>query len=212
MTHRRTFLGGLSAGIAGLLVGRPTSASAETIEIAEGEAWLAKVKGKQRQVVDCTTANDGFGLPFALNFIDTTKDALKLTEKDFTSVVVFRHFSMPLTLNDAMWEKYHIGEMLKVNDPKTNAPAKRNIFRDNVFGRPGLTYEQAMATRPIVVCACNVALTVMSGMAAGNAKVTADAAKAEWTKNLLPGVNLVPSGVYAVARAQQSGCTYCNGG
>jgi hypothetical protein len=212
MTHRRTFIGGLSAGIAGFLVGRPSTASAETIAIAEGEEWLAKVKGKHRQVVDCTSHNDGFGLPFALNFIDTTKDALKLTDADLSSVVVYRHFSMPLMLNDAMWAKYHVGELLKVNDPKTSAPAKRNIFRDNVFGRPGLTYEQAIKTRPVTPVACSVALTVISGMAAPKAGVTADVAKAEWLKNLLPGVVAVPSGVYALNRAQQGGCTYCNGG
>jgi hypothetical protein len=59
---------------------------------------------------------------------------------------------------------------------------------------------------------CNVALTVISGMLASNAGVTADAAKQEWTQSLAPGMNLVPVGVLAVNRAQERGCTYCYGG
>jgi hypothetical protein len=213
---RRRFLGGVAAGVAALVVGRAASAGAELNRITAtppaDEKWLAKIKGTHRQVVDCTSHNDGFGVAFALNFIDTTKDALSAPESEFTSVVGFRHFSMPLALNDAMWKKYKIGEMLNVTDPATKAPAVRNIFRDNILGRPGLTYEQVIATRPVILYACNVALTVLSGMAAPNAATTPDAAKAEWTANILPGVVIVPSGVYALNRAQQSHCTYCHGG
>jgi hypothetical protein len=43
--------------------------------------------------------------------------------------------------------------------------------------------------------------------------MTADAAKAEWEKGLIPGFSLVPSGVLAVHRAQEKGkCTYCYAG
>jgi hypothetical protein len=213
---RRRFLGGIAAGITALIAGRAATAEAEIARITSAppadEKWVARIKGTHRQVVDCSTHNDGFGIAFGLNFIDTTKAALNVPESDFTSVVVLRHFSMPLTLNDAMWKKYKIGEVLNITDPKTKAPAVRNIYRDNIFGRPGLTYEQVMTTRPVIVTACNLALGVISGMAAPKAGVTADQAKAEWTANLLPGVNLVPSGVYAVNRAQESRCTYCNGG
>jgi hypothetical protein len=126
-------------------------------------------------------------------------------------VVVYRHIATPLTLNDAMWQKYHIGEVLGINDPATNAPALRNIYRAQVPGRPGTTYEQIMTTRPVIMAACDMAIKTLSGMAAAKAAVTGDRAAAEWTANLLPGVVLVPSGVYARGRAQ-TGCTYCNGG
>lgn len=212
-TPRRGFIGGLAAGAAALLVTRAASAEAAvaTTGAAYDEAWVRRIKGKHRQVVDCTSHDDGFGVAYGLNFIDTTKEALNLTDADFTSVVSYRHWSMPLMLNDRMWERYKIGTVLNVTDPKTKAPATRNVFRDAILGRPGMTYEQVMATRPVVMTACNVALSVISGAAAANAGVSADAAKEEWTANLLPGVVLVPSGVYAVNRAQQSGCTYCYG-
>jgi hypothetical protein len=212
-THRRGFLGGMAATIGGLLVTGASPAEAETgSPPTADETWLKRIKGKNRQVVDCTTNNGGFGVAYGLNFIDTTKEALGLPESDFTSVLVYRHFAMPLTLNDAMWAKYKIGEVLDIKDPATKAPATKNIFKDSIFGRPGLTFEKMLTTRPVIATACNLALNVISGMAAPKAGVTADQAKADFTKNLIPGVTIVPSGVYAVNRAQQNGCTYCNGG
>ncbi len=31
----------------------------------------------------------------------------------------------------------------------------------------------------------------------------------EWQDNLIPGIPAMPSGVYAVGRAQEHGCGYC---
>ena len=211
-THRRSFLGGMAAGAAALVVGRLSTAGAEILASSESrvldDAWIGKIKGKYRQVFDATAPNDGWGAAFPLNFIDSTKEALKVTDADITGITVFRHFAMPLMLNDATWAKYKIGAMLKVNDPKTNAPAVKNIFRDNIPLRPGLTYEQEMA-KGVIFVACNMALTVISGMAAPGAGVTAEQAKKDFTAGMIPGVYLAASGVYAVNRAQQAGCTYC---
>jgi hypothetical protein len=197
------------------MLGRWSTASAEVVELHEtaiADQWISRIKGKYRQVFDCTSPNDGFGAAYPLNFSDSTKEALKVPDSDIGAVVVFRHMSMPLVLTDAMWAKYKVGELLGVKDPKTNAPATRNIFRDNVPFRPGLTYEKEITDRGVIIVACNLALTVVSGMLAPKAGVTADQAKKEWTANILPGVNLAASGVYAVNRAQQAGCTYCYGG
>ena len=211
-THRRSFLGGMAAGAAALVVGRLSTAGAEILASSDSraldDAWIGKIKGKYRQVFDATAPNEGWGAAFPLNFIDSTKEALKVTDADITGITVFRHFAMPLMLNDATWAKYKIGAMLKVNDPKTNAPAVKNIFRDNIPLRPGLTYEQEMA-KGVIFVACNMALTVISGMAAPGAGVTAEQAKKDFTAGMIPGVYLAASGVYAVNRAQQAGCTYC---
>jgi hypothetical protein len=215
-THRRGFLGGMAAGAGALLMGRWNTASAEIATLAEppvvGDEWIAKITGKYKQVFDCVTVNEGFGGAFPLNFINSTKEALKVTNKDITPVAVFRHFAMPLMLTDSVWAKYKVGEILNLKDPKTNAPATRNIYRDNIPLYPGVTYEKLMSDYGVVLVACNLALTVISGMAAPKAGVTADVAKKEWTAGLIPGVSLAASGVYAVNRAQTAGCTYCHGG
>jgi hypothetical protein len=212
-TARRTFVGAVAAGAAALAAGRWSDANAETlVTLPPSDAWVARIKGKHKQVFDLTTPNDGFGPVFGLTFLETAGEAHKLTAKDLTAVLVFRHFAMPLVVNDAVWAKYKVGELLGVKDPKTNAPATRNVFYNNVPLHPGLTYEQLAAQDGIVVVACNKALTVVSGMAGEKVGIKADQAKKDWEAGLFKGVTLALSGVYAVNRAQEAGCTYCNAG
>jgi len=212
---RRGFLGTVAAGAAALVAGRWSTAGAEVVSNLGappvGDEWVAKITGKHKQVFDAVTANE-WGPAFALNYLDTTGPAKKLTDKDLTTVVVMRHSAMPLLVNDVIWAKYKIGALLGVKDPKTNAPATRNIFFNNVPMRPGLTYEQMITNRGVVFVACNLALTVVSGMAAEKLEISKDQAKKDWENGLFKGVFLAPSGVYAVNRAQEAGCTYCFAG
>jgi len=41
---------------------------------------------------------------------------------------------------------------------------------------------------------------------------TPEAVKKDWVAGLLPGVQVVPSGVLGVAHAQELGCVYCFAG
>ena len=59
---------------------------------------------------------------------------------------------------------------------------------------------------------CNVAITIYSGVVAKTMSLDAAAVKQDWIANLLPGVQVVPSGVLAVSRAQEKGCGYCFAG
>lgn len=213
-TPRRTFLQRVAAMSAALVAGGWSAAQplAGAERGAASDDWLDRITGKHRQVFDCVSPNDGFGAAFGLNLIDSYKMAGEAADGDVTAVVSYRHAAMPLMLADAIWAKYAIGEHFGVKDPKTGAPATRNIFRDNIYARPGLSYERAITERGLIMTACNMALTALSAMTAEKAGVTAEQAKQEWTQGLLPGVVLVPSGVYAVNRAQEKGCTYCFGG
>ena len=57
-------------------------------------------------------------------------------------------------------------------------------------------------------CVCNVALTVYSAaVAQGMNKNAADVRK-DWVDGLLPGIQVVPSGVWALGRAQEKNCGY----
>ena len=64
----------------------------------------------------------------------------------------------------------------------------------------------------VVFGCCDVALKVQSRMLAGNAGVSAAEAAKEWAANVIPGITILPSGVWGVNRAQEAGCTYCSGG
>jgi intracellular sulfur oxidation DsrE/DsrF family protein len=53
---------------------------------------------------------------------------------------------------------------------------------------------------------------VYSSGAAQKMGMAPDAVKKEWVAGLFPGVQVVPSGVLGVARAQELGCAYCFAG
>jgi hypothetical protein len=218
--ERRGFLQRLAAAAVALTAtgwgalhaqGSTNRATARPGPLPRDDSWIGRIRGKHRQVIDAVTANDGFAAAYAANIVDGYKATHNVANADITPVLVYRHYAMPLVLKDELWAKYKIGEFLKINDPKTGAPATRNPFHENVPIHPGLTYV-TMAQGPYVFVACNLALTVLSSMMAKNAGVTAEQAKQEWTAGVIPGVALAPSGVYAVSRAQENGCQYCYGG
>ena len=120
----------------------------------------------------------------------------------------------PLALDHAVWEKYKIGESIKVDDPATKKPALKNPFYK---AAPGTLVADDMAidkllAKGVIFGACNVALHSLSGRFAANAGVTPEVAAKEWLAGLIPGIAVIPSGTWGVNRAQQAGCTYCSGG
>ena len=210
---RRTFLSQVGAGTLALL-GTPALLGAEPL-VGSGpmdDKWLDNLKGRYRQYFDAVSVNSGFALAFAMNWLNTMESAYSLTDKDLNAVVGFRHFSIPIAYKDEIWAKYKLGEFANVTDPLTKAPATRNIYYNPKAGDlmfPGMAVDK-LQPRGVTFVVCNVAHTVLSGMLGEKAGMTADAAKAEWEKGMIPGFTLVPSGVLAVHRAQEKGkCTYC---
>ena len=218
-THRRSFLGRLTAGtlaLMGLASVDARSLDAQPMLSEHGgvDDWLNGITGTYRQFFDAVTVNEGFPFSFAMTFLNTIGETYKVPDKDITAVVGLRHFAIPLAFNDSIWAKYKLGEMLKINDPVTKAPAVRNPYAYAKEGEllfPGMAFEKIQA-RGALFTVCNVALTVLSGFAAPQAGVTKEAAKQEWIAGMFKGVNIVPSGVFAVNRAQKKGCTYCYAG
>jgi hypothetical protein len=207
---RRRLFGRLAgAATLGLAAFLPVLSGAQTAApAADGPAWPGKLKGRHRQVVDAYDVAGGHSLLFAYTFIATNAPGAA------TSVVILRAAALPIALNSAMWAKYKIGEAMKIIDPETKAPAVKNPF---LQPRPGvLMADDASVDRllahGVVFGACDVALHGQSKMLAGNAGVSPNDAAREWTANVVPGIAVVPSGVWGLNRAQEAGCTYCSGG
>ena len=201
------FAGATMLGLAGL-ASAASRAQAATPE-GDGPNWPGELKGKHRQVVDAYETNSGFPLAFASAFLLT--DA---APSSATAVVVLRHGGFPIALNNAMWAKYKLGESMKIVDPEIKAAAVKNPFLNP---KPGVLLTDDMAIdrllgKGVVFGACNIALHGLSKQLASNAGVSADDAAKEWAANLVPGITLLPSGVWGVNRAQEAGCTYCAGG
>jgi hypothetical protein len=162
---------------------------------------------------DAYTINDGAPLEFAYTFL-ATNDALGVNAAAATAVVVLRHAAFPIALGDDIWRRYKIGEAFKVIDPETKAPALRNPFlrpKSGILPVDDMAIDRLLALG-VVVGACDVALMFQSKMLAANAGVSAAEAAKEWAANVVPGITVLPSGVWGVNRAQQAGCTYCSGG
>ena len=221
--NRRDFIGKVTGaaalmGVASLV--NPAKAS-DSIRPFSGnsddpEEWFKGVKGKHRLVFDCTEPKQIF--PFAWPKIYMmTNAATGAPQADCTAVVVLRHDAIPFALQDSMWAKYKLGEMFKIDDPQTKAAAVRNPFwkpKPDDFSAPGIGVVQLgipqLQTEGIMFCACGMAITVYSAVAAGNTKQDPATVKKEWLDNLIAGIPAMPSGVWAVGRAQEHGCGYCN--
>jgi hypothetical protein len=197
----------LTLGIAAL---RPGSAEAETTATpGDGPHWPGKLKGRHRMVVDGYEVNGGAPLNYAHTFLSTNP-----APGAATAAIILRAGALPIAVDNAIWQKYKIGESLKIVDPETKEPAVKNPF---LRPKPGVLKNDDMALDRLlaagaIVGACNIALHGMSKALAHNAGVSADEAAREWAANLVPGVTLLPSGTWGVNRAQEAGCTYCTGG
>lgn len=221
---RRDFFGKLAVGAAtlgltsisptlSLYAGSPSNATEN-----DPETWFKQIKGKHRMVFDATEPHDI--LPFAWPKVFLMTNAATGTpEKENSAVVVLRHSAIGYAMNDDLWAKYKLGELFQANDHKTGKPATRNPFWKPAAGDfqvPGLGAVaigiNELQDSGVMFCVCNVALTVYSAVAAQQTNQDAAAVKKEWENGLLPGIQVVPSGVWAVGRAQERGCAYCFAG
>lgn len=220
-THRRGFLGRLAAGAAALGLGGVVSPlraaqprSQEVSANPEFEAWLNKITGKHKMIFDVPEPNKGFAFAWARVFLNTTNEAYGTTDAENSVVVVLRHSGIPFAMKDSMWAKYPFGEVFKITDPKTQAPAVRNPvanMQPGDFPIGGVGIDELLA-KGALVGVCSIALTLNAGMIAKKLGTDGAAVKQEWVASLFPGVQIVPSGVIAVNRAQEKGCAYCFAG
>ncbi len=216
---RRHFLAG--AATLGAAIGLPELAdSASAAEPADAAMatdftkWLDSISGKHRQLYDAPAPNGGMPLIWSYVFLLTAPAAYAVPESDLGVVLVIRHHAIPFALSSPLWAKYKLGEFFKITDPATKAPSTRNFF---VHSKPGdlfipdASLDKLMA-RGVKVGACNMAITVYSGIFARQLNLPADQVKQEWIAGVVPGMHVVPSGVVAVNGAQSRGCAYCFAG
>ena len=216
-TPRRGFLGTLAAtaaaGLASLtplrLEAAPRKSSVVGMDAAF-ETWLNRITGKHKMLFDAPEVNGGMPVIWPRIWLNGNNENYGTKDADNSAVIVLRHSAIPIAMKDELWVKYKLGEVFSIKDG--DAPATKNIFAKQMpLPLPGTGLEALLASGAQVGC-CNVALTVYSGMVAQKMSMDAAAVKAEWVAGLVPGVQVVPSGVLAVARSQEKGCVYCFAG
>lgn len=220
-TPRRGFLARMAGAAAAVSVGGvlPRRLEAEPAQGMAQDTWLAKLTGKHRCLFDFPANGGGVPLIHMLNYLNTYKTAYGTKPGEVNAIGTFYFVgptsSIPLAFNDAMWAKYKLGAYLNLNDPKTNAPAARNMFNLPQQGDPVL-FGGAMAAAGIdnlskmggSFLLCNNALGLFVGQLAQGGAGTADAISADLKANMLPSVTLVPAMVIAIEKAQTAGIAY----
>ncbi|WP_245542659.1 hypothetical protein [Segetibacter koreensis] len=224
-TSRRHFFGTLATGAAAISAASLTSlnAGAETFsnefyDAEDPDQWFKQIKGKHRIVFDATRPNEM--LPFAWPKVFLlTNEKTGTPEKENSVVVVLRHDAIPFAMEDNLWAKYKFGDAFKVTDPVSQASSVRNPFwkpKPGDFKVPGIGNVaigiNELQASGVLFCVCDMAITVHSAVFAEKMNQNAAEIKKEWTAGILPGIQIVPSGVWAVGRAQEQGCAYCFAG
>ncbi len=225
VTERRDFLRQVATGAAAVSLAMisspiPLSASplSHTYDNDDPDAWFNKLNGKHKIVYDVPEPK-GI-MPFAWSRVFLLTNAKTGTpEKESNVVVVLRHNGIAYAMENRLWGKYKFGEVFKVTDDATKAPSTRNMFwqpKPGDFKIPGVG-EVAIGINElqdsgVMFCVCDMALTVLSAVVAQGMNMDAAEVKKDWVAGILPGIQIVPSGVWAVGRAQEHGCAYCFAG
>lgn len=235
-TSRRQFLGTLTAGaaamsMAGMIapIQQLKASPGKTPKISgngDPEEWFKQIKGKHRIVFDVTRPHEV--LPFAWPKVFLlTNAATGSQEKDCGVVVVLRHDAIPYAFEDRLWSKYKFAEVFKAgelggafqaSDAATAASfrnplwkPKKGDFKVPGFGEVQIGINELQASG-VMFCVCQAAMTVYSTALAEGMNMKPQDVLNDWKSGILPGIQMVPSGVWAVGRAQEHGCGYCFAG
>tara|TARA_R110002020_G_scaffold78054_1_gene196524 strand:- start:77 stop:751 length:675 start_codon:yes stop_codon:yes gene_type:complete len=211
---RRKFLGTLTAtagmsSIGSTVLAEELSGNATKL-IHEADEWFKKIKGSHRVVYDGSTPHDGFAILWNWAFY-LSNNQTGSEDSDITAMSVLRHSAIPFALKSELWEKYKLGEFFGVNDKKNQNPSLRNPYyepEDGDFPLPIIQGIKDLQARGAMFCVCDLALNVYSGAKAQQIGADPAVVYEDWKNGVLPDIQVVPSGIWALGRAQENGCGY----
>jgi hypothetical protein len=129
---RRLFLGRATAGLAAL--GAMTSSASPQLVYTRSD-WnvdefdrLVKNPSRVKQVFDENQIGGGKFLNNIKNSLNGLHFGFSIPSEQIKIVTAMHGSANALNFDDYVWQKYRIGEWLKVQDPKTGQPAVRNPF------------------------------------------------------------------------------------
>lgn len=210
MTTRRSFLGMVGAGAA-LPTLHSTLLADDRLTPRSADwdmSWVRKVTGKHKLVLDAPDLESGIPLVRA-NVI-----GLQYTEvfgvglAEVSRVLVLRHHAIHFAMNDEYWARYKVGADTGFTGPDGAAigfnPVRipREIFPEPFRPLMLEPFQQGGG----IILACDLALRHLVVPYYTAAGMSADAAYTAARADLLPGITLQPSGIFAVGVAQEAGC------
>jgi len=216
--NRRDFVGRLAATSAAAIIGEEAftamvmphvRTSAEPWDMS----WVEKLKSPPyKAVIDANTFEEGYALDLASGLYSAYKEAHGVGDDQVRIVIVARRGGTPLVFGDALWEKYPIGTETKMME-SNNVPYRRNPYyrpRSGDSSGSGSSIE-SLTKRGVIFLVCNVAANNWARSLAEKTQRDREEVKHEVFANLAPGTIVMPSGVFALMRAQNAGCAYMRG-
>ena len=219
ITPRREFLGQLATAavaLAGTACAAQTAASSQASAPAQNPAatqtipsrppsktvfddsWTQRLTAKHKAVFDSPELADGAALYQAQIWASGFKEMYQLTDADTQAVLVFRHAGVPMVFNDVIWSKYEIGKRRKVKDEAGRWATANAHVKELAEAKE----------RGSIILGCNLAAMGIAASIARDTKQDPEVVRQEIRNNLVPGALLMPSGIFALHRAQEAGCTY----
>jgi intracellular sulfur oxidation DsrE/DsrF family protein len=206
MTKRRDFLARMSVAAAAMAIDVDELRAASSVTVSSPKwdtSWIDRLeRAKYRVVFNASDISDGAAMNYAETFFGDYHEVHDTNDQQTRPVIVFRRLGTPMAFNDAMWDKYSLGEDTKVTDDATKAPAKRNVFRKSV---------ETLQQRGMISLVCNIATENWGRGIAQKRSLLVEDVQKDLKANLVPGAILVPSGIFALIRAQNAGCAYMPG-
>jgi hypothetical protein len=136
---RRSLLGGAVAAAASTMWGEPVHAQyvwqKSNWQAAEFDALTHSAR-RIKLVVHGFAINDARFLKNAKNSLTGLQFGSGIPADQIQIVCALNGPANMLNYSDYVWQKYRIGEWIKVDDPKTGQPAVRNIFYPSKAGTP----------------------------------------------------------------------------
>jgi intracellular sulfur oxidation DsrE/DsrF family protein len=177
-------------------------------------SWVDQLQRAQyKAVFDSPALADGAALDLASGIQDNFKEVYG-SDDGVRMVVVMRQLGQVMAFNDDLWNRYGIGEERKVNDPLTKQPARRNPYLKVLPGEPDWAVASKLETlhaRGAIFLVCNRASMNWAAGAAERTKKDVEQVRNDVRNGLVPGATLMPTGVFALLRAQNAGCAYMKG-
>ena len=218
---RRSFLASLAMGTTASAF--PLLREIETLnldleitdnEVTDANEWVNKIKGTKKIVYDGTTFNRGFPVHWNWAFYQSNID-MKVPESEITAVSVFRSMGISSAFKSALWEKYALGDFFKIKDPKTKKSSIRNFVDMPKLGDlPGGGYVgiSEMLNKGSLFCVCGVATKIISGIIAKRMDLDSEEVFQDFKNHIIEGIQIVPTGVWALGEVQSKGCGYIYAG
>lgn len=176
-------------------------------------SWTERLTGRHKMVFDAPEASEATALHHVRSFLAGYATAYGLTDADLSAVLVLRHKSTVFAFEDELWSDGLFAERSEMVDPETGEPARRNpVLRVKPGSQHSYTWPDGaldnLIERGVIVLVCDLALRNLASQVARKRSISHQDAVDLMRQNIVSGIILQPTGVFATCHAQSMGCGF----